>query len=134
MGIEAAVLSVAVGARIIEKHFTLDKNYSDFHDHKISADPKEFAALAARVRQTVELLGDGVKRIQESEKKILGKVRRSIVTRRELAKGAVIQAEDLNWVRPLAGLEPGEEEKVVGKTLKRPLGAGEPILLKDLEG
>ncbi len=57
LGIQAAVLAVALGARIIEKHFTIDKNYSDFHDHQLSADPMEFALLAQKVKETLELLG-----------------------------------------------------------------------------
>ena len=132
-GIEAAVLSVGLGARIIEKHFTLDHNYSDFHDHKISADPEEFKELVKRVRFALELLGDGVKRLQESERKIMEKVRRSIVTSRPLDKGAIIHLEDLSWLRPAVGLPPGEEEKIVGRKLKRKLTVGEPIQFSDLE-
>lgn len=79
IGIEAAVLSVALGARIIEKHFTISKSHSDFHDHLLSADPHEFAQLVKRVREAVELLGDGEKRLQAGEKDMVGKVRRSIV-------------------------------------------------------
>lgn len=133
LGIEAAVLSVALGARIIEKHFTLAKGYSDFHDHKISANPAEFQELARRVRETVEYLGTGIKRIQESEKKNVEKARRSIVTNHGLEKGRVLTREDLGWVRPAGGLAPGEEDKILGKTLRRSLEAGEPIRLSDVE-
>ncbi len=133
IGIEAAILAVALGARIIEKHFTLDKNYSDFHDHKISINPIEFAQLSKKIKETTNLLGDGVKRLQDAEKKLVEKARRSIVTKHDLAQGSIVRWEDLNWVRPAVGLLPGEEEKVVGKKLKRRLSVGEPILLSDVE-
>lgn len=132
LGIEAAVLSVALGARVIEKHFTLSKTYSDFHDHKISADPNDFLELSRRVRNANELLGDGVKQIQEPELKNMGKVRRTIVAAQDLKEGAIIRWDNLSWLRPSAGLRPGEEEKVVGKKLKRALAAGDPILPQDL--
>ena len=133
LGIEAAVLSAALGARIIEKHFTLDKSYSDFHDHQLSADPQELALLVKRVEETIELLGDGKKRLQPSEKEVVGKVRRSIVASRDLSQGTILQWEDLTWLRPGGGLAPGCEDKIVGKKLKRFIPAGESILLKDVK-
>lgn len=132
LGIEAAILSVALGARIIEKHFTLDKNYSDFHDHQLSADPGELTLLVKRVRESVELLGDGEKRVQDSEKEVVDRVRRSIVASRDLGQGTVLQREDLTWLRPGGGLAPGREEEIVGKKLTRSIPAGEYILPKDL--
>ena len=132
-GIEAAVLSVALGARIIEKHFTLDKNFSDFHDHKISADPHEFKELVRRVQEADELLGTGIKAVQECEKKNVGKVRRSIAAGCGLNKDAVLRWKDLTWVRPGTGLAPGNEKKIIGRKLKRPVLAGEAILPSDLK-
>ena len=67
IGIDAAPLAVALGARIIEKHFTLDHNYSDFRDHAISATPDEFALLVQRVRAAEIMLGEPVKRVQPCE-------------------------------------------------------------------
>jgi N-acetylneuraminate synthase/N,N'-diacetyllegionaminate synthase len=63
LGIEAAVLSVALGARVIEKHFTLSKTLSDFRDHQLSAEPAELAELVRRVKNARAALGDGVKRL-----------------------------------------------------------------------
>src|SRR5690348_11152313 len=100
LGIEAAVLAVALGARIIEKHFTLDKNQSDFRDHQLSADPAELKELVQRVKQAQVLLGSGEKRLQRSEEKVVGSVRRSIVAGRDLEAGTVLRWEDLGWVRP----------------------------------
>jgi len=132
LGIEAAVLSVALGARIIEKHFTLDKDYSDFRDHQLSADPEELALLVKRVREAVELLGDGKKRLQDSEKGVVDMVRRSIVASRDLSQGTVLQWEDLTWLRPGGGLAPGHEVELVGKKMLRSIPAGEYILPSDV--
>lgn len=129
LGIEAAVLSVALGARIIEKHFTIDKNHSDFRDHQLSADPQEMAQLVQRVRETLTLLGDGQKQIQPCEQAIGDKARRSIVASRDLAQGDILTSADLTWVRPGEGLSPGREGELVGRWLNRPVQRGEMILL-----
>ena len=132
IGIEAAVLSVALGARIIEKHFTIAKDYSDFHDHRLSADPQDMAQLVQRVKQALELLGDGEKSLPDCERKVISKVRRSIVASRNLAKGTVLTWDDITWVRPATGLAPGREEEILGKTLIRTVEQGEMILPDDL--
>lgn len=132
IGIDAAVLSVALGARVIEKHFTIDKNYSEFRDHQLSADPAELAELCRRVKETAVLLGEPVKRFQENEREIGPRVRRSIVAAHDLEAGKVLAWEDLSWVRPGGGLAPGQEAEVVGKTLAKPLQAGEMISLESL--
>ena len=67
IGIEAAPLAVALGARIIEKHLTLDHDYSSFRDHAVSATPEQFSAMAGRIRQAEEMLGEPVKRVQSCE-------------------------------------------------------------------
>jgi len=133
MGIEAAVLSVALGARVIEKHFTIDKNHSDFRDHKLSADPEELAELVRRVREAVAMLGDGVKRVLDCEQATVGLVRRAIAAGRDLAEGSAIAATDLVWLRPRAqGLAPGSEERLIGRRLRRAVAAGQPILPEDV--
>lgn len=132
LGIEAAVLSVALGARIIEKHFTLDKHYSDFRDHQLSADPAEFAEMAQRVQQANTLLGTPEKKITPSEEAIRAKVRRSIVAGRDLAAGHTLVWEDLAWVRPGEGLPPGQERRLLGKTLQRPVAHGDMLLEADV--
>jgi N,N'-diacetyllegionaminate synthase len=133
IGIEAAVLSVALGARIVEKHFTIDKNYSDFRDHQLSADPKEFSQLVKRVGNVSKLLGLGRKTVQESEKSVMEKVRRSIVARKELDENTVLTLDDISWVRPGGGLAPGNEEMILGKRLKEKVAVGELITLDNLK-
>lgn len=133
IGIEAAVLSVPLGARIIEKHFTIDKAYSSFRDHQLSADPREFAELVRRVREAEKMLGREGKRVVNAEKDALMKVRRSIAVKRDMHKGEKIAMEDIIWVRPGTGLFPGMEKDILGKPLKRPLKKGEMISLEDLD-
>ncbi len=134
LGIEAAVLSVALGARVIEKHFTVDKNHSSFRDHQLSADPGEMTLLVERVRLAESLLGSGEKIAGTSEKANLGPVRRSIVAGRALEAGRVLTIEDLSWMRPGDGIAPGQEARVVGKTLRIALECGDLIRLEDLSG
>ena len=133
IGIEAAVLSVALGARIVEKHFTIDKNYSDFRDHQLSADPNEFSQLVERVEIASKLLGQSRKTVQESEKLVMEKIRRSIVARKDLDENTVLTLDDISWVRPGGGLAPGNEEMVLGKRLKVKVAAGELITLDNLK-
>jgi N,N'-diacetyllegionaminate synthase len=128
VGIDAALLAVALGARLIEKHFTVDKRYSDFRDHQLSADPAEFKELVEKVRHAQVLLGSGVKEAQKSEVEIVQSLRRSIVAKRDLPEGTVIVWGDITWTRPAIGLPPGKEQLVLGKALKRPVAAGETIL------
>lgn len=134
LGIDAAVLAVALGARVIEKHFTLDKNYSDFRDHSLSADPGEFAELADRIQETLAYLGKGDKRIMPSETGTLAAARRSISASMDLERGTIIEWEHLTWVRPGGGLEPGREDELLGKALVRSIKRGERISSDDVLG
>ena len=128
LGIVAAPLAVALGARAIEKHFTIDHDHSDFRDHKLSANPAELKALVERIREANALLGDGIKRIMPSEAATAVAARRSIVAARDLPAGHAIAAHDLTWLRPSGGLRPGQETVLVGRKLRRAIGAGEQIL------
>jgi len=128
LGIEAAVLSVACGARIVEKHFTLDKNFSDFHDHRLSADPNEIKELVRRIRIAEKMLGNN-NDIQNCEKDNIIPLRRSIVAKHNLSQGAFLTMNDITWVRPGGNLEPGEEHLILGKKLNRPIKYHEPLLI-----
>lgn len=127
LGIDAAALSVALGARIIEKHFTLSKTQSDFRDHTLSADPAEMAELVRRVRLAQTLLGTGEKVLQEGEMLTAAAARRSIVARAALAAGHLLADADLDWLRPGGGLAPGQENLIVGRRLIQAVARGEMI-------
>ena len=128
IGTKAAELSVACGARIIEKHFTLDKHYSDFRDHQLSADPKDLENLCSAVRHVEKLLGSSVSIMQECEKGNKESVRRSISTKCDMVVGQIVTFDDLCWLRPGDGLAPGLEDSVVGKKLAVPVVQGMPLL------
>lgn len=125
VGIEAAVLAVALGARVIEKHFTIDKNYSSFRDHRLSVTPEDMSLLVRRIKEVQVLLGSGQKVVQKSEREIMLTLRRSIIAKRDLSGGSVIGWEDIGWTRPAGGLSPGQEELILGKVLSRSVKMGE---------
>jgi N,N'-diacetyllegionaminate synthase len=127
LGIEAAVLSVALGARVIEKHFTLSKTQSDFRDHQLSADPAELAELVRRVKVARTALGDGIKRVMPEEHGVLQAARRSAVARRALAAGHVVTGDDVDWLRPAGGVPPDAGGSLIGRRLRNAVAAGEAI-------
>jgi len=133
LGIDACVAAVALGARLIEKHFTLDRAYSDFRDHQLSADPTELAELVQRIARVQVLVGTRAKVVQPAEAAIGPLVRRSIVAAGDLAAGHRLDWNDLTWIRPADGLPPGDEDKLLGRTLKRAVVFGEPLLPSDVE-
>src|SRR3989344_1278415 len=126
-GIEAAVLAVALGARIIEEHFTLDKQYSDFRDHQLSSDPMDMTRLITQIRAAEHMLGRVEKKLMPSEATMPAAIRRSIVAARDLPAGHVVSIDDLIWLRPAGGLSPGQEELLLGKNLTQPVQAGEQL-------
>jgi N,N'-diacetyllegionaminate synthase len=132
VGLDAAPLAVALGAQIVEKHFTLDKNYSEFRDHALSADPAELRELVARVRVASELLGGAGKTLQPSERGSVSALRRSIVAAADLPAGHVLAEADLTWTRPADGLPPGSEDLLLGRSLIRAVHFGEPLREADV--
>jgi sialic acid synthase SpsE len=133
IGNEAAVLSVALGARIVEKHFTLDHNFSDFRDHQLSADVAEMTELVQRIRVAEIMLGQNCKKTEKCEDALTSGVRRSIIVNKNIRKGDVIKLTDLSWVRPAGGIAPGDESLILGKFLKKDLTKGDVVKEKDLE-
>jgi N,N'-diacetyllegionaminate synthase len=133
MGLEAAPLAVAAGARIVEKHFTLDKHLSDFRDHQLSADPAELRQLVERVRMAERFGGRREKVLQPSEEPNAVPVRRSIAAGGDFPAGHRLREEDLTWLRPGDGLRPGEEHLLVGKALRHAVGFGDRLQRDDVE-
>jgi sialic acid synthase SpsE len=133
IGLDAAPLAVAAGARIVEKHFTLDKNLSDFRDHQLSTDPAELRELVARIRAAERLAGRREKVVQVAEQPLVVAARRSIAAAGEFAAGHRLRDEDLTWLRPGDGLRPGHEPELVGRPLRRAVAFGDPLGLADVE-
>lgn len=128
VGVEVATLAVAAGARMIEKHFTLDHRTSDFRDHQLSADPAEMRRLVAQARWVARVMGDGVKRPLPVEGPLLVAARRSAVAARDLAAGEVLGPDDVTWMRPRDGMRPGDEWRLLGRALRVDRGRGAPVL------
>ena len=126
--------AVALGARIVEKHFT-DNVLREGPDHKFSMDPKSWLEMVERTRELEAALGDGVKKIEVNEKNTVIVQRRSIHLARSLNKGEVIQKEHLTPLRPcpVDGIPPYRINELVGRTLSRAVYAGEHIKWTDLE-
>ena len=133
IGIEAALLAVALGARIIEKHFTLDNHFSDFRDHQLSADPDTMRLMVKQIRAAEKLLGSYDKTIQPCEEPLIPVVRRSITSANHLAAGHIVALDDLNWLRPLGPLRPGQEDRLIGRSLKHDVAAGDQLSDQDVE-
>ena len=117
-GIEVPIAAAALGARVLEKHFTLDKGMSG-PDHKASLDPSELKAMVSAIRHIELALGDGVKKVAACEKDARCVSRRSLVTVRDIGAGDVFQAGDIGFKRPGTGIPPADLAKVVGKKAVR---------------
>lgn len=113
LGIEIAVGAVALGATIIEKHFTLDKNM-DGPDHRASLDPLELKAMVTAIRNVESGLGDGIKRRTVSEEKNVNLARKSIVASKSIKKGEIFTIENITTKRPGTGLSPMKWYDVIG--------------------
>ena len=132
VGIEAPILAVAAGARIIEKHFTLEGVESDFRDHDLSLTPSQMADLVQGIRRMERIMGSPSKEILPVEQDIAQAVRRSIVAARDLPAGTSLTADDLTWIRPQTGLSPGQEDELVGRQLVRDVAPSELITPEDV--
>ena len=130
LGIKAAELAVACGARIIEKHFTLNKSQSNFRDHQLSADPAELKVLVQSIAKVEKLLGKSENQLATCEKENATAVGRSIASIRDIGAGETILMSDISWVRPRVGFKPGEENLIVGKKLSCSIKEGEFFSLK----
>jgi len=117
-GIESSLAATALGARILEKHITLDKKLPG-PDHKASIDPKGFKKMIDGIRKITVALGSGVKKVSSSEKKNMKIARTSIVALKEIKKGEVFTDKNLAIKRPGIGISPMKLYKVVGKIAKK---------------
>ena len=133
LGNEAAITAVSLGARFIEKHFTIDKKHSSFRDHQLSCDPKDLSNLVSRIRETEAALGDPEKRVQKCEVDNLSALRRSYAASRHLSSGTVLTEDHLLPVRPNVGISVNRIEDVVGKTLQTDLQEGSLIFEDQLK-
>ena len=117
IGTEIPLASVALGACLIEKHFTLDKNMQGW-DHKVSATKDELTSIVSGAKRINDALGSfRITATESVEKK--AEFRRSIVMTRHMKKGEVIQLEDIDYKRPGTGIKPELSEFIVGMKIKK---------------
>lgn len=128
IGIEIPIAAVALGADVIEKHFTLDKNMPG-PDHKASLEPKELKTMVEAIRNIEKALGDGVKKVSASELKNRPIVRKSIVAARHIKKGEVFTGENITVKRPGEGISPMKWDIIIGRRASKAFKKDEQIEL-----
>ena len=128
MGIEVPIAAVALGASVIEKHFTLNRD-SEGPDHKASLEPNELFQMVSSIRNIEKALGDGVKRLASSELKNKSVARKSIVANVNIKKGELFTKDNLTTKRPGNGISPMHWYDVIGKKASRNFDEDELIEL-----
>jgi sialic acid synthase SpsE len=131
-GIDVAIAAVALGAALVEKHFTLDRGLPG-PDQRASLLPKELADMVTAIRHTEAALGDGRKVRRPSEDPIAALARRSLCYRAPLRAGTCLEAAHLVALRPGTGLDPGRAGELVGRRLARDVRQGELVGLEDFD-
>lgn len=132
IGESISVASVALGSRIIEKHFTIDRDLPGW-DHEMSADPAEMKKLVDASKDVFTALGSSRRSVSPAEEQKKLKFRRSLVATRRLSMGSVLALGDLVAKRPGNGIPPDELSKVIGRTLRRSIDADDQVFWDDLK-
>lgn len=127
-GIEVPIAAVALGATVIEKHFTLNRNMEG-PDHKASLGPKELQIMVESIRNVEFALGDGIKQPAESEKKNMAVARKSIIAKKDIKAGETFTEDNLTVKRPGDGISPMKWFEVIGKEANRDFQEDELIEL-----
>lgn len=130
-GIDVACAAVAMGASVIEKHFTLDRNLSG-PDHKASLSVSDLRTMIANIRRIESALGSAHKGPSASEQAVRELVRRSVTTVRDIAEGAAIQGADLVLLRPGTGIPPRDLHAVAGRIARKSIPAGTTLTWDDV--
>ena len=125
----SGIVATSLGAIMIEKHFTIDRNLPGV-DQKISMEPSELAALKEATSNVRNILGDGVKKVQDSEEAVKRSARRSLVARVDIESGTTLTSDMISLKRPGIGIPPTDLEYVVGKKTKTSISAEQVITLE----
>lgn len=128
IGKEASIVAVSLGAKIIEKHFTLSNNFSKFRDHQISLNPKDMRQLVSSIRKTELMLGIEEKKIQKSEFNNLDLIRRSIYSANNFNKNSIIKKDMIKILRPANIYKPSDLKKILNKKIKKKIGINDVFL------
>lgn len=127
-GIEIPIAATALGAKVIEKHFTLDRNLPG-PDHKASLEPAELHAMIAAIRNVEQALGDGIKRIAACEENNRLLIRKSIVAAMPIHRGEPFTEANLTVMRPGDGISPVAWDEIIGQVASKNFSVGEKIIL-----
>lgn len=130
-GIEIAIAAAALSACVIEKHFTLDRTLPG-PDHKASLEPEELKAMVTSIRNVEMALGDGVKRVTESEAQNISAARKSLVAGKNISEGDIFTEENLAVKRPGTGISPMMWDEIVGKNASRAYDMDDLIEAREL--
>ncbi|MFH1395320.1 MAG: N-acetylneuraminate synthase [Candidatus Omnitrophota bacterium] len=128
LGIEVSIAAVALGAEVIEKHFTLDRNMPG-PDHAASLEPRELKIMVNAIRNIEKSLGSSEKKVSPSEEKNMTAVRKSITAAGSIKKGEIFNGNNITAKRPGSGISPMQWDEVIGKTAKRDFEKDELIEL-----
>jgi sialic acid synthase SpsE len=127
LGIEVPIAAVALGARVIEKHFTLDRDLPG-PDHLASLQPDELKAMVQAIRNIeLAISGNGTKQPSESEKKNIEIARKSIVAKTDIIEGEVFSDRNLTTKRPGSGISPMRWDEIIGQKAQRDFNADDLI-------
>lgn len=126
LGIEVPIAATALGATVIEKHFTLSRNMSG-PDHRASLEPDELKSMVECVRNTQKIMGDGIKTPKDSEMLNIAVARKSIVAKKQIKKGDIFTADNLTTKRPGEGLSPMRWDEILGNKAIRDFDEDEMI-------
>jgi N-acetylneuraminate synthase/N,N'-diacetyllegionaminate synthase len=132
VGPNACLAAVALGAAVLEKHFTFDTSKT-FGDHRLSATPAEFTGIVRGAREIREELGSGEKVLSEAETRMREAMRRSLYTSRALPAGAALTERDVICLRPAVGLPPAALDGLLGRRTRRALAAEELLREEDFD-
>jgi N,N'-diacetyllegionaminate synthase len=130
LGIEVPIAACALGATVIEKHYTLDRSMKG-PDHLASLEPKELKNMVTKIRNIEIALGDGIKIPSPSEKKNIDIARKSIVAKRDIAKGETFTIKNITTKRPALGISPMKWDKVIGTKAIKKFKEDDLIILKE---
>jgi N-acetylneuraminate synthase len=132
LGVSIPLAAIALGASLIEKHFTLDQQMEGW-DHAISANPEQLKMIVEEGKHIVSALGDSKRTVSDAEIEKRNKFRRSLVTTRQLRCGHLLTESDLDAKRPGTGISPNEIDYVLGRSLALDLDADRVITWKHLQ-
>jgi sialic acid synthase SpsE len=128
----APMLAAALGARVFERHFTIDR-FHECPDKEISSTPEEFSAMIRSVESAIAMVGDGALASSSAEEGVARAARRSLFARRGIPKGKRLDEEDLVALRPGVGIPPHRMDSVIGRRSRRAIPSGGLIQPEDLE-